>query len=249
MRQLYLPKHKAAQTIVLEGEDFHYLFHVLRMRKNDKITLIFKSGDSYRAEITSKSDHSCTLTMIDEIDRRTMGTEIILIQAIPKGKKMDQIIRQATECGVTAIQPVETEYCQVKLNTMDIQKKTDRWKKIIKEALQQSGSSVVTRIEKPCLLKDIQPISEQDGISLFFHQSVLALNSLHGYLSSCPYKVVLFVGSEGGLSPGEIDFLTNIGFRAAYLGETILRSETAAVFAIAAVKTLLQEFQSWILKK
>ncbi len=249
MRQLFLPHHTPSNELTLQGKNYHYIVRVLRLRNGDECTLVFEGGETFQAVVSRISSKNCTLEVGKKIDRPSIGTGITLIQALPKGKKMDQIVRQAAECGVASIIPVETEYSQIQTNPGDFPKKIERWNRIIKEALQQSGSSVITRIEPPRPLETIPAPSEKDTVGLFFHQCILELKPLHGYLSICPNTIYVCIGAEGGFSPAEIDVLKQRGFFPVYLGEQVLRTETAVVYALGAVKTLLQEIHSWVLKK
>lgn len=237
-----------AQIITLENENFHYLINVLRLRKGDKINIIFSSGSIFLSVLTDVAKKNCTVSLQEEVTRQTAGPEITLIQALPKGKKIDQIVRQAAECGVSTIVPVETEFGQVKIPREEQQTKTARWNKIIREAIQQSGSPVVTTVLRPCPLTEWTPPKDKDWVGLFFHQEILEINSIHSYLSTCPAKILICIGPEGGFSPSETDFLLQSGFHAIYLGKIILRSETAVVYALGAVKTVIQEIPSWVLK-
>ena len=84
-----------------------------------------------------------------------------------------------------------------------------------------------------------------DGIKLFFHQNRLEKGSLHGYLNSSTDSICVMIGPEGGLSDEETDFLLASGFHPVYLGENVLRTETAAIYALGAVNTILLEKNEW----
>lgn len=248
MRQLFLPHHTPAPTLSLEGKNYHYIINVLRLQQGDSCTVVFENGIIFQAQISDISSESCILTLGEKMDRSESGPEITLIQALPKGKKLDQIIRQATECGVASIIPVETEYSQAKVKPENVPKKIERWNRIVKEALQQSGSSTITNVHPPRQFREIPVLRKKNTVGLFFHQTILELKPLHRYLSTCPEKIYVCIGAEGGFSPAEITLLQERGFHAAYLGEQILRTETAVVYVLGAVKTLLQEIHSWVVK-
>jgi 16S rRNA (uracil1498-N3)-methyltransferase len=86
---------------------------------------------------------------------------------------------------------------------------------------------------------------EGKKLGIFFHQNPLAISSLHGYLSSIPDEIALVIGPEGGFSDEETGFLMQSGFVPAYLGHRVLRTETAPVFAAAAVRIILLERERW----
>ena len=164
---------------------------------------------------------------------------------------MDQIIRQATEAGVFKIIPVVSDFSVSRLDT-EKSGKIDRWRKIIREAIQQSGSRVNTQIELPVTIYERFVIDEyaciDGGIGLFFHQEALDQSTLHGYLSTNPARISLIIGPEGGLSDREIEVLYNNNFKSVYLKTNVLRAETAALYAVSAVQTILLESENWALK-
>ena len=170
--------------------------------------------------------------------------EIILCQCLPKGKKMDLIVRQATEAGVSVIQPLDSEFSIVKYDSKSWKGKHERFMKIVREAFQQSGSKTLPEVKEPVPLTSLE-IDEKNEIGLFFHQKSIENISLHQYLFTVPLKIKLIIGPEGGLSDKEIACLKEKNFKPVFLGENVLRTETAALYAAAAVKTIILERDSW----
>ncbi len=170
--------------------------------------------------------------------------EIILCQCLPKGKKMDLIVRQATEAGVSVIQPLMSEFSIVKYDSKSWKGKHERFMKIVREAFQQSGSKTLPEVREPVSLTSLE-IDEKNEIGLFFHQKSIENISLHQYLFTVPLKIKLIIGPEGGLSDKEIACLKEKNFKPVFLGENVLRTETAALYAAAAVKTIILERDSW----
>lgn len=180
---------------------------------------------------------------------------IVLLQALPKGQKMDLIVRQAVEAGVSLILPFAAERSVSRIaSPSDAEAKRDRWQRIAREARQQSGSNVATEIASPVPLDaaiDRWGAFAQErggGVALLLHQDPLAQGSLHGYLSDDPLAIALAVGPEGGFAAVEVEALVAAGFAPTLVGANVLRTETAALFAIAAVQTVLLEKASWMLK-
>lgn len=128
-----------------------------------------------------------------------------------------------------------------------VEKKLARWERIIREAAQQSGALRPPLLTPPLTFKEVLKKS-QDGLSLFFHQEPVNDLTLHHYLHNRPDSVNLIIGPEGGFSESEVQELLAAGSKAVFLGNTVLRVETAALFAIAAVKIILLELESWKLK-
>ena len=157
---------------------------------------------------------------------------------------MDLIVRQAAEAGVSEIQPLESEFSIVRYDRKSWKSKHERFDKIAREAFQQSGSDRLTVINEPLPLTSLKT-PEKGEIGLFFHQKSIENISLHKYLFTVPDKIKLIIGPEGGLSDKEIAYLRAENFKPVYLGENVLRTETAALYAAAAVKTILLERNSW----
>ena len=173
--------------------------------------------------------------------------EIILLQWVLKGSKTDTIIRQATEAGVRAVLPVIGEFSVAKKQNPA---QLERFRRIIKEARQQSGSPVDTIVMEPAPLAEalttLQALapsartvfaqcSEAAGTSVGFHQ----------LLAEKPSRIVLAIGAEGGRSPAEAAVLREAAFQTIHFQTNVLRAETAALYAIAAAQTIINEADQW----
>jgi len=195
----------------------------------------------FKGEIREISDVSCSISVLSQI--RTNGTRqnIQLCCCLPKGKKLDLIIRQATEAGISQIIPLYSDHSLIKYDKeSDVRKKMDRWEKIIREALQQSGSPVLTKISAPIPVASLPVLDTSRERGFFCHQEKLQRNSLNDLISGTPDTVRIIIGPEGGLSEKEVQLLSDRGYSPLYLGDNVLRTETACLFATAAVITLLE---------
>jgi len=168
---------------------------------------------------------------------------ITLLQCLPKPGKMDLIVRQAAEAGVSRIVPLLSEHA-LDTGGRDAARMA-RWRRICREALQQSGNPRLVVIEEPVSLPGVCADPGDWGTAIFFHEEPLEKRSLHEMLAQERRAVSILVGPEGGLAPGEVSLLRQRGFQPAWLGHAVLRVETAAIYAIGAVKTILQEREAW----
>ena len=240
------PDYEGEDRITLRGKEFHYLTNVLRFKKGDTFNGQNRKGDVYRLKLISVSKKSLVLSCLKEKGNRIKTLpDITLYQCICKGKKMDRIIRQATEIGVVSVVPVISEYTIPKMERKDYKIRINRWQRIVREAVQQSASPVVTEIESPVLLSEIGKSSLPGEIKLVFHQTPLENRSLHEYLSGYPSRISLLIGPEGGLSQKETEVLQGKGFNPVFLKTNILRAETAAVYSLSAVQTIVMEREFW----
>ncbi len=236
------------QTLRIVGADYHYLSRVLRLGKGDLFQGTDGRGRAWRLRVVAMDSDSLQAAIEENVLIEETEYDISLYQALPKGRKMELIVRQATELGVRRIVPVLSEHSLVKVTAAEADLKRQRWQRIAREALQQSGAARLPQIEQPIGLTEL--LEKDDlGRVLFFHQDRLAAGSLHACLAEAPNRVSLLIGPEGGFSGGEVDRLLDSGFTPVYLGDTVLRSETAALAALAAVKMILQERANWKLSE
>ncbi|AHC13503.1 RsmE family RNA methyltransferase [Salinispira pacifica] len=265
-------------TIRLEGEDFHYLIRVRRLEPGAKIQIRDSAGSAALAEMHSVARDSLKLRILEftaetgpgesrhrdgNKDRSVTGIpDLHLILGMPKGKKTDLILRQAGELGVSGITLVPSRNSQVKMTEAEFGKKAERWEKILREAVQQSNAprlpllNYVGDMNQAC--SRVREADDRVALGLFLHQVPLGIESLHNLLSDYsriaspsapPRHIYLAVGPEGGFSTDECEEMQKMAFHPVFLGDTILRTETAALYALAAVRTILLEGYSWQLKE
>jgi 16S rRNA (uracil1498-N3)-methyltransferase len=172
---------------------------------------------------------------------------IALFQGFPGGAKMDLIVRQAAEGGVSVVAPFVSEFSAARPGNEKIM----RWERIVKEARQQSGSAIETEIRPfnnlESLLEYWESIEQKylRPLGIVLHQEPLAKGSLHGYLGNNPDFVALAVGPEGGFSSREVALFLSKKFKPLLLGNTVLRTETAALYGTAALRIILLESETW----
>ena len=233
----------------LKGNDYRYLVQVRRLAPGECFPALLPNGSNALVKVLSvnKQELKGEISSVSKKKPQALPP-IILFQSLPKSDKMDIIVRQAAEGGLSEIVPFISEFSSVKHGSTN---KFSRWERIIKEARQQSGSSIETKIYKFMNMDEIfeywnQIKAKQPGtLGLLFHQIPLEKSSLHGYLNDMPKKVVLAIGPEGGFSQDETERFLAAGFKPLLIGDTVLRTETAAVYAQASVKILLLEKDTW----
>ncbi len=255
MRQLVLPGDKAGEKrLVLDDRTSRYLLRVLRMGRGDTFPAIDEAGHSFLCAIESvEPDLGVSLRAMAE---PLAPLRLALVQALPKGPKLDLIVRQAVEAGVEAIFPLQTRHCVVReLGEKDRLDKLERRRKIVREALQQSGSTTTTKIFSTVAMANLDARLSSEGypaegsLRLIFHELPLGTSSLHEYCAGAALPTVILIGPEGGFAPDETEAFLAMGFKPVHLEGSILRTETAALFALAAVKTILMEKATWTVSK
>ncbi len=244
MRQLLLPGAlTAGARIALTGEDYHYLARVLRLRPGARLPAIDESGARWTLELLDDDGRR----LLARVEPGSSGTAaaafpgITVYQAIPKGRAFDESVRALVQAGVTRICPVVTERTVVRPSGGS--SRTERWRRIAREAVQQSGAGRPTEVLEPVELPTVT--ARPEALSLVLHTEPLAQTSLHGYLGDTPNEIELVAGPEGGFSADELDGLIERGFSPLWLGPRVLRAENAALFAAAAMRILILEREWW----
>jgi len=244
-----------------EGGDYRYLARVRRLAPGEYFPALLPGAtESVSVRVLSVDKHALIGEISEEKPVRAETSvsgnnlpPIILFQSLPKGEKMDLIVRQAAEGGLAQIVPFMSEFSALR-NIKNTGLKFARWERIIKEARQQSGSPVPTVIRQPLSIDGLFAFWDElktqnpGALGLLFHHLPLAKACLHGYLYIKPEIVALAIGPEGGFSDSEARRFIAAGFKSVTIGETILRTETAALYAQAAVRLLLLERDSWEMK-
>ena len=233
----------------LYEKDYHYLVRVRRLKSGSCFDALLPNGTEVRLLVLSTVDKILIAECLDLPERipATQLPPIALFQGLPKGTKMDTIVRQAAEGGVSVIAPFETEYSAVRPNP----EKLKRWDRIVREARQQSGSATETIVRAPCDVEALLAYWEsvkanhERPLGILLHQEPLEKGSFHDYIRYHPDYIALAVGSEGGFSPKEKTLFLAAGFKPLLMGNTILRVETAAVYAVAALRIIMLERESW----
>ena len=166
--------------------------------------------------------------------------EVTWVQAVPKGEKMDSIVRDATELGVTRIVPATTTYTVVKLDGPRREARRQRWERIAQEAARQCGRSDAPEILAILPWRDaIAASGPLQGTSFCLYER--ATTPLRGALLDAAAglePLVFAAGPEGGFAPDEVALATEAGFSAVSLGPFVLRAETVAAATLGALRVL-----------
>jgi 16S rRNA (uracil1498-N3)-methyltransferase len=280
------------RLIRLDGDDYHYLVRVRRLKPGDNFPVLLPEQIPGTALVLSTENGILSGRVSAGVSpARLTGTvpsalpPIVLFQALPKGAKIDLIVRQAAEGALTEIVVFTAERSVARPKKAEASAKEERWRRIVKEARQQSGSAVETGIRFcPSLdaaLSYWTTLGEtyRETLGLLLHQDPFAggisakgrhgqtsadpeteqtpregqrpleQGTFHDYLNNKPALVALAAGPEGGFSGAEITRFLEAGFRVIRMGDTVLRSETAALYGAAAVRIILLERTAWMLKK
>lgn len=224
----------AAATIELPERTFHHAVRVRRMRAGESLVLFRGDGDEATATLVDirRNSADARIESIDAVDRES-PLRVVLIQGISSADRMDYTLQKAAELGVDAIVPVMAARSQGVANSR-AEKRLDRWRDVVISACEQSGRNRIPVIEAITTLDHaLQSIDATTRLLL----SGAGIGRLRE-IASPAGAIALLAGPEGGLTDDEELAAVDAGFIAVTLGPRILRTETAAVAALAAMQSM-----------
>lgn len=216
-------------TVELTETVFHHWVKVLRAQVGEKATLFNGQGGEYQVELTEANKKTASV-LVQEFNptNRTPNFNALLGQVMSKGDRMDYAIQKAVELGVSEIQLLTSERCEMRLKYDRDQKKLDHWQGVAIAACEQCGMNIVPKILAPL------PLAQWLNSTLPETKLVLAPNKDEvDVLNDASTNIVLLIGPEGGLSEAEIQSANQHGFINWCIGERVLRTETAPVVALS----------------
>ncbi len=223
------------QAVALCEDAANHAGKVLRMQAGEALELFNGDGNNYTAVILEVGKKQLVVEIRHSSPNPIESPlKLHLGQGISRGDRMDFAIQKAVELGVSEITPLFTERCGVKLDAERLEKKREQWQKIVISACEQSGRSVVPPVHPPVPL-DKWLAQDDNCLKLTLDPWTSAtIKQL-----SATDRLRLVIGPEGGFSDREVAATTLAGFQPVRLGPRVLRTETAALTAIAALQLQL----------
>lgn len=228
--------YDTGSELELESEKALYLTRVLRRRSGDTLLVFDGKGSEYRATLLSVGKGNATLRIDEAIVTKTeTGLRVHLVQGVSRGERMDFVVQKATELGVKRITPVLTEFGVVKFDDRRAEKRRAHWQKVAASACEQCGRVRLPLVDAPIALKKWfgNPPDSVDTQLILRPGGAQALTDIE----APPTKICILVGPEGGFSDSEHADAEVAGFRSVSLGPRILRTETAALTALAILQS------------
>lgn len=221
------------EQVCLPESIFHHWVRVLRAQIGAEATLFNGKGGEYEVTLQDIQKKSATVQVNSlNPDNRTPIYQVNLGQVMSKGDRMDYAIQKATELGVSSIQLLVSERCEMRLKYERDQKKIEHWQQIAIAACEQCGMNIVPQILKPLSLEEwLIQTSIIDATKLVLAPAKQSIK----FAVPFPSAFYLLIGPEGGLSEAEIQLSNQQGFKSWTLGERVLRTETAPVVALSAL--------------
>ncbi|MET3558951.1 16S rRNA (uracil1498-N3)-methyltransferase [Streptococcus rupicaprae] len=240
--QQYFVHGRAPQeglVTITDKETAKHMFSVMRLQPDDEVVLVFDDAIKRRAKVISKEEQ--TFQIIEELaDTVELPVQVTIASGFPKGDKLEFLAQKVTELGASALWAFPADWSVVKWDSKKLAKKAEKLEKIAQGAAEQSKRNRIPTIQlfetKTAFL---QQLTNFDHILVAYEESakqgetsqlVQALKKMQS-----GDKLLFVFGPEGGISPAEIDQLTDLGAKTVGLGPRILRAETAPLYALSVV--------------
>lgn len=225
-----------SDTYLLTGDNAKHA-KVLRLRAGEEVTVVTPKGEQCSCEVVEGD-------ALRVLRRKPCENEpnvyVTLYQALPKGDKMDYIVQKCVELGVSRIVPMLTSRCVSRPDEKSLRKKRERWQKIALQAAMQSRRGVIPEVADCVSFRQAAELSKDNDKTVFFYE--LGGESVKKILTDDPKSIGIFIGSEGGFDPSEVELAVQNGAKTATLGKRILRAETAPLAAMSIIMYQTDKF-------
>ncbi len=234
--RIFLPVPLAPDALVtLDSTTANHVTRVLRLKPGAELVLFNGDGGEYLAVLEAAATVRLGAWRAVECES---PLAITLVQGISRAERMDYTIQKAVELGVTRIVPVFAARSVVELRGERLQRRMQHWQGVVVGACEQCGRNRVPVLDAALDLSDWLRVTEAPSLRLVLnHRATATLSALPH-----PTALTLLIGPEGGLDESELAQSERGGFIGMRLGPRVLRTETAAVAALAALQTLWGDF-------
>ena len=247
------PDQVQEDHVDIRGGDVNHIRNVLRMKQGETLTVCDGFGNEYLCRVDACSDNRVRAGIVEK--RRVaseLPSRIVLFQGLPKGDKMELIIQKAVELGASAVVPVASRRCVVKLDGKKADSRQKRWQAVAESAAKQSGMAVIPTVcpvtgfadavrqasgLDVCLIPyECAQELLKDGAGTAMEQSRNVLAGIERGRS-----VGILIGPEGGFEKEEVASAMEAGAVPLTLGKRILRTETAGLCILSVLMFQLEE--------
>lgn len=225
--------------VLLRGATANHMRRVLRLGPGDELTVFDGRGGEYDARIDDlRKDAVLVAVGAHRPVERESPLAVTLAQGVSRGERMDLVVQKATELGVRRIVPILTERTVVRLDPKQADSRLRHWRAIAIAACEQCGRNTLPEIATPAplaaFLSSLEPGAMRVILSPAGRWRVRDLKAAD--IDASGAALTVLIGPEGGLTESEQRSATGAGFRTLSLGPRVLRTETAAIAALATIQ-------------
>lgn len=224
------PENIAGNEVVIVGDEFAHLTHVMRKTAGEEIVVVDGMGRAYAVRVTDIRKKTAHGTIVRETaNHNEPSCDLTIAAGILKNpSKFDFLVEKVTELGARRIIPLITQ------RTIPEHAKIDRWQKLALAAMKQCGRSYLPMVTELTRLTDLFDSKESFSLKLMAHEDPAERKTKEAGFKLRPgQSAVVLIGPEGGFSGEELLRAESAGFEFLYFGERRLRTETAAIVSAA----------------
>lgn len=239
--RLYTPQvFIQGEELSVTGQTAHHIANVLRVRSGAPVSVFDGKGCEHRAIVKAIKRSEIILEIAEAVEpRQESSLDITLLQGIARNDRMDFILQKAVELGVKAIQPLWMQRSQARLKGNRLEKRCKHWQGVISNACEQCGRATLPQLGTAMNYSDWMTSKHSSGLHFLLQpDSDTGLGALQPPVG----EIHVLAGPEGGLNAEEQLLAKSAGFLGIRLGPRILRTETAALAALAGMQTLWGDF-------
>ena len=235
MQRYFVTEKEFMENIIVSDDVFH-IVKVMRNKIGDLIEICYDNC-AYLAKITNLGSDIVNYNIVEELtNRKHNRPNVTLIQGLAKGDKNDDIIKHSTELGIDEVILLQMKRSIVKIETNKIDNKLNRFKKIAKEASEQSHRNSIPEVKLLTTINNLNFDNYDLKLLLDEEEAKKVDGRLLSSLSFDNLKNIIFViGPEGGIDDKERSYFIEKGFIPVSIGDNILRTETASLAFLAMI--------------
>ena len=218
--------------VVLDADETRHVRRVLRLRVGDLVSAMDGLGHEWTVRLTALGARAEGEILEAGASAPESPLHLTLAQGLPKGDKLEGIIRMSTELGVAAIVPLLAARSVARADAARWPGRRARWERVAREAAKQCGRAVVPTVGAPSTLADWLAKRDRDGLLLCLWERE-PVSLAERLPARAPSRAAVVIGPEGGLADDEVAALRAAGAIVAGLGPRLLRTETAGPVAVA----------------
>jgi len=228
--QRYLIESEQVQKgqIIITNDDVHHIKNVMRMKPGE-IVCCFDQKMSYLCELKEVAKIAVLDIISSEEINNELSVEVTIAHGIVSRDKTEEVIRRLTELGCYQYIPVAMKRCSAKRK----ENKEERYKKIVKEATEQSRRTKVMKVKKPMTLAEIIKMKQSFDLCLYANLEDTYVDLKQKCHTFTGKSIIVIIGPEGGFDIGESKLLKDNGFLPISLGKMVLRTETAPLYIMS----------------
>ncbi|MBW3665408.1 MAG: 16S rRNA (uracil(1498)-N(3))-methyltransferase [Actinobacteria bacterium] len=213
-------------TAPLDRDTSDHLRRVLRLSDGAALVVSDGRGRHAAAELVGNA----AVVRGAPVDLPAEPTAIHVLQAVPKGRRFDEVVRVLTEVGVERVTAVAADRSVTRLEPVKAERALARWRSVARAAARQSRRPWLPTIEGPVAVDDLADVADLAGVVAHVDAAVALTEALLGWTGT---ELCVAIGPEGGWSDREIALWRAAGLQSVHFGRTVVRTEHAATVAAA----------------